>query len=238
VHLYERECSVQRRFQKIVEESPAPGLPAALRARMAEAAVSLAAHQRYRGPGTVEFIVDADTLDFFFLEMNTRIQVEHPVTEMVTGWDLVQAQIRLAAGSFVPVPQHEIQTHGAAIECRLYAENPAKNFMPSPGPLKRFRMPEAMAHVRVDTGVREGDAITPYYDPMIAKLIVWGEDRCAALARLRQALAVAEIDGVRHNLPLLLAVAQHPDFIAGRIDTGWVERTRAELLGALAGVPA
>ncbi len=233
VHLFERECSVQRRFQKIVEESPAPGLPSALRARMAEAAVALAAHQRYRGPGTVEFIVDADTLDFYFLEMNTRIQVEHPVTEQVTGWDLVQAQILLAAGRFTPVPQHAIAQRGAAIECRLYAENPARQFLPSPGPLTVFDLPIGRAQVRVDTGVRQGDAITPYYDPMIAKLIVWGEDRPSALARLREALAASRIEGVKHNLHFLAAVADHPDFVAGRVDTGWVERERLALLGSV-----
>ena len=233
VHLHERECSVQRRFQKIVEESPAPGLPDALRQRMAAAAVSLAEHQRYRGPGTVEFIVDADTLDFFFLEMNTRIQVEHPVTEMVTGWDLVQAQIRLAAGSFTPVAQADIVPRGAAIECRLYAENPARNFMPSPGLLSRFALPQQMADVRVDTGVREGDRITPHYDPMIAKLIVWGESREAALGRLAEALAASEVGGLRHNLPFLQAVVAHADFRAGRVDTGWVQRQQAELVAAM-----
>ncbi|MCX2860382.1 acetyl-CoA carboxylase biotin carboxylase subunit [Paucibacter sp. PLA-PC-4] len=235
VHLFERECSVQRRFQKIIEESPAPGLPAPMVERMAAAAVALAAHQRYRGPGTVEFIVDADTLEFFFLEMNTRIQVEHPVTEMVTGWDLVQAQIRLAAGTFLPLTQAQIAQCGAAIECRLYAENPAKNFFPSPGPLTVFRLPLEMAHVRVDTGVREGDQITPFYDPMIAKLIVWGKDREAALARLREALASSRIGGVKNNVELLAAVAGHADFIAGEVDTGWVERERQ---GLLAGVIA
>jgi len=230
VHLFERECSVQRRFQKIIEESPAPGLPDGMRARMCEAAVALAAHQRYRGPGTVEFIVDADAMTFFFLEMNTRIQVEHPVTEGVTGWDLVQAQIRLAGGTFTPVPQADIRTQGAAIECRLYAENPAKNFLPSPGRLERFSLPEGRPHVRVDTGVREGDTITPYYDPMIAKLIVWGVDRPAALARLREALAASRIEGVRNNVAFLEAVAGHPDFVAGDVDTGWVERNRAALV--------
>jgi 3-methylcrotonyl-CoA carboxylase alpha subunit len=230
VHLFERECSVQRRFQKVIEESPAPGLPAPMVERMATAAVALAAHQRYRGPGTVEFIVDADTLEFFFLEMNTRIQVEHPVTELVTGWDLVQAQIRLAAGSFTPVPQAQIAQRGAAIECRLYAENPAKNFFPSPGPLKVFSLPLAMPHVRIDTGVREGDQITPFYDPMIAKLMVWGEDREVALTRLRAALAASRIEGVNNNVSFLAAVAGHADFIAGEVDTSWVERERQGLL--------
>ncbi|MEO6566508.1 MAG: biotin carboxylase N-terminal domain-containing protein [Casimicrobiaceae bacterium] len=235
VHLFERECSIQRRFQKIIEESPAPGLPAEIPARMAEAAASLAAHQRYRGPGTVEFIVDADTLDFYFLEMNTRIQVEHPVTEMITGWDLVQQQIKLAAGEAEAVPQSEITRRGAAIECRLYAENPAKNFMPSPGRLDVFTLPDAMADVRVDTGVRQGDAITPYYDPMIAKMIVWGSDRQAALDKMLVALAASRIEGVKNNLSFLQAVIRHPEFQAGRIDTGLIDRERAALLAAMPG---
>ena len=233
VHLFERECSVQRRFQKIIEESPAPKLPQALREKMTAAAVALAAHQSYRGPGTVEFIVDADTMEFFFLEMNTRIQVEHPVTEMVTGLDLVQAQIQLAAGNYQRVEQSDIKTHGTAIECRIYAENPAKNFMPSPGPLQTFRLPLDMAHVRIDTGVREGDRITPYYDPMIAKLIVWGDDRAAALERMRTALAASQIEGVRNNLAFLAAVVAHPDFKAGQVDTTWIDREREPLLAAM-----
>ncbi|MDD5030800.1 MAG: biotin carboxylase N-terminal domain-containing protein [Rhodoferax sp.] len=232
VHLFERECSVQRRFQKIIEESPAPNLPQALREQMTGAAVALAAQQSYRGPGTVEFIVDADTMEFFFLEMNTRIQVEHPVTEMVTGLDLVQAQIKLAAGKYQRVAQADIKTHGSAIECRIYAENPARNFMPSPGPLQVFRLPLDMAHVRIDTGVREGDTITPYYDPMIAKLIVWGEDRTAAIDRMRAALGASQIEGVRNNLPFLAAVVAHPDFKTGQVDTNWIERERNALLAA------
>ena len=234
VHLFERECSVQRRFQKIIEESPAPNLPPALREKMTTAAVALAEHQAYRGPGTVEFIVDADSMEFFFLEMNTRIQVEHPVTEMVTGLDLVQAQIQLAAGHCARVAQADIQTRGAAIECRIYAENPAKGFLPSPGPLQVFQLPLNMAHVRVDTGVREGDRITPYYDPMIAKLIVWGEDRSAALDRMRAALGASRIEGVRNNLGFLAVVAEHHDFQAGQVDTTWIERERETLLAAMA----
>lgn len=165
--------------------------------------------------------------------MNTRIQVEHPVTEMVTGLDLVQAQIQLAAGNYQCVEQADIKTQGAAIECRIYAENPAKNFMPSPGPLNSFRLPLDMAHVRIDTGVREGDRITPYYDPMIAKLIAWGEDRDAALARMNKALSASQIEGVRNNLGFLLAVVAHPDFQAGQVDTTWIERERDPLLAAM-----
>jgi len=233
LHLFERECSIQRRFQKIIEESPAPGLPAEMLARMDEAAAGLAAHQRYRGPGTVEFIVDADTLEFYFLEMNTRIQVEHPVTEMITGWDLVQQQILLAAGRAKNVPQRDVARRGAAIECRIYAENPAKNFMPSPGKLEVFALPQDMADVRIDTGVREGDSITPYYDPMIAKMIVWGTDRDAALARMLEALEASRIGGVKNNLEFLKVVIRHPEFRAGRIDTGLIDRERAALLAAM-----
>ena len=233
VHLFERECSIQRRFQKIIEESPAPGLPAEIPARMAVVAAALAAHERYRGPGTVEFIVDADTLDFYFLEMNTRIQVEHPVTEMVTGWDLVQEQLKLAAHQADRVAQSEIKRRGAAIECRIYAENPAKNFMPSPGRLDVFTLPEGMPDVRIDTGVRQGDAITPYYDPMIGKMIVWGTNRQAALDRILAALEASRIAGVRNNLEFLKAVIRHPEFRAGRIDTGLIDREKAALLAAL-----
>ena len=235
VHLFERECSIQRRFQKIIEESPAPGLPPEIPARMAKSAAALAAHQRYRGPGTVEFIVDADTLDYYFLEMNTRIQVEHPVTEMITGWDLVQQQILLAAGRAVKVAQGEIERRGAAIECRLYAENPAKNFMPSPGKLEAFALPQDMADVRIDTGVREGDSITPYYDPMIAKMIAWGVDRNAALERMLAALQASRITGVKNNLEFLKVVLAHAEFRAGRIDTNLIERERAALLAAMPG---
>jgi 3-methylcrotonyl-CoA carboxylase alpha subunit len=233
LHLFERECSIQRRFQKIIEESPAPGLPPELVGRIAAAAAALAAHERYRGPGTVEFIVDADTLDYYFLEMNTRIQVEHPVTEMITGWDLVQQQIRLAAGTGTKMRQDAIGRRGAAIECRLYAENPAKNFLPSPGKLEAFALPQDMSDVRVDTGVREGDAITPYYDPMIAKMIVWGSDRNAALDRMRAALQQTRIAGVRNNVEFLKAIIDHPEFRAGRIDTGLIDRERAALLAAM-----
>jgi len=233
VHLFERECSIQRRFQKIIEESPAPGLPPELLARIAAAATELAAHQRYRGPGTVEFIVDADTLAFYFLEMNTRIQVEHPVTEMITGWDLVQQQIQLAAGRATKTTQQAITRRGAAIECRLYAENPLKNFFPSPGKLEVFALPQGMADVRIDTGVREGDMITPYYDPMIAKMIAWGNDRGAALDRMRAALDESRIGGVKNNVEFLKVIVDHPEFRAGRIDTGLIDRERAALLAAM-----
>jgi len=234
VHLFERECSVQRRFQKIVEESPAPGLSPAVLERMANAAIALAAAQRYRGAGTVEFVVDARTEEFFFLEMNTRIQVEHAVTEMITGIDLVQWQIRLAAGTATPFAQQDIRRDGAAIECRLYAENPAKQFLPSPGRLTTLRLPAPSARLRIDTGVREGDAVTPYYDPMIAKLIAHGPDRASALRTMDAALREVRIEGIAHNAVFLRAVLAHDEFAAGRIDTGFVERERAALLGAVA----
>lgn len=233
VHLFERECSIQRRFQKIIEESPAPGLPPEMLARMTAAAVALAESQRYRGAGTVEFIVDADSGEFFFLEMNTRIQVEHGVTEAVTGWDLVQAQIRLAAGTLARVAQADIRRQGAAIECRLYAENPARHFMPSPGKLSAFALP-AMPALRVDTGVRAGDTITPYYDPMIAKLIAHGAGRESARQAMMAALAQTRIEGIRHNVEFLGNVLAHPDFRAGQVDTGFVTRESARLIGASA----
>ncbi len=169
VHLFERDCSVQRRYQKVIEEAPAPGLPKDVRLAMREAAMALVHQQRYRGAGTVEFIYEPDAQEFFFLEMNTRIQVEHAVTEMITGIDLIRWQIELAAGSLAPVPQDAVVARGAGVECRIYAERPDKRFLPSPGELSRFQVPEGEAHVRVDSGVREGDRITPYYDPLLAK---------------------------------------------------------------------
>ncbi len=229
VHLWERDCSIQRRFQKIVEESPAPGLSAETLARMAEAGRALAAAERYTGAGTVEFVVDADTQAFFFLEMNTRIQVEHPVTEMVTGVDLVGLQLRLACGDDLHDELNSIARKGHAVECRLYAENPAKNFFPSPGTLSVFRTPDDMEGVRIDAGVREGDAITPYYDPMIAKIIAWGEDRDTAIARMRAALSATRIEEPVTNREFLIAVMDDPEFRAGRVWTGFVEGRRKQL---------
>ncbi len=230
IHLFERECSVQRRFQKIVEESPAPGLSSDVLERMTTAAVSLAASQRYSGAGTVEFILDADSGEFFFLEMNTRIQVEHGVTELVTGWDLVQAQIRLAAGTLAPVSQDSIHRQGAAIECRLYAENPVKHFMPSPGKLKAFSI-APMDGLRVDTGVREGDTISPYYDPMIAKLLTHGSTREEARVRMLASLAQTRVEGIKNNVVFLGNVMEHAAFQAGNVDTGFVAREMAKLIG-------
>ena len=223
VHLYERECSIQRRFQKIIEETPAPRLDPATLAEMAEAAVALTRQQRYRGAGTVEFVVDAETGGFYFLEMNTRIQVEHPVTEMTTGLDLVALQIRLARGEDLEeLTQDGVRRSGHAIECRLYAENPAMNFLPSPGTLQRFRPPAPQRDLRIDSGVREGDAITYHYDPLIAKLIARGDSRDAAIERMRSCLAELEVEGVATNAAFLGRVLGHPAFRAGKIHTGFV----------------
>jgi acetyl-CoA carboxylase biotin carboxylase subunit len=231
IHLFERECSVQRRFQKIVEESPSPGISAATRARMTAAAVALAEAVRYRGAGTMEFVVDADSEAFFFLEMNTRIQVEHPVTEAVTGLDLVALQLRLAAGEDLSLRQEDIRQQGHAIECRLYAENPAKMFLPQPGTLARLVLPEGMDGIRVDTGVRQGDAVTPFYDPMIAKIIAHGPDRAAAIDRMLAALERVEVEGLVANAPFLARVIGHPAFRAGRTTTSFVDSYKAALIG-------
>ncbi len=231
LHLHERDCSVQRRFQKVIEESPAPGLSAATREAMTRAAVRLVERERYRGAGTVEFVVDADSAEFFFLEMNTRIQVEHPVTEMTTGVDLVGLQILLAAGAPLPVDaQGDIRPQGHAIECRVYAERPQKNFLPSTGVLSRFSAPAEDDSLRIDSGVREGDAVSHFYDPMIAKVISRGPDRAAAIARMQAALADFAIEGVETNLPFLQRALAHPAFAAGKITTAFIDRHRAELL--------
>jgi len=198
VSLFERDCSIQRRHQKVVEEAPAPGMDPARRAVMDEAAIAAARAVGYVGAGTVEFITEGES--FYFMEMNTRLQVEHPVTEMVTGQELVAWQLRVAAGELLPLTQKQLGLRGHAIEVRVYAEDPARDFLPSIGTLIHLRQPQESAQVRVDTGVRQGDVITPNYDPMIAKLIVWGEDRPAAIRRLVGALAAYEVVGVRTNL--------------------------------------
>jgi 3-methylcrotonyl-CoA carboxylase alpha subunit len=227
VHLFERDCSIQRRYQKVIEESPAPGLDAKRRAAMGEAAVAAARSVGYVGAGTVEFVAERAT--FYFIEMNTRLQVEHPVTEMVTGLDLVEWQLRVAAGEALPVDQLDLRLRGHAIEARLYAEDPERGFLPQTGTLHGLRLPPADI-ARVDTGVRQGDGVTPFYDPLIAKIIVWGEDRPAALERLRRALADTAVLGVVTNLGLLVRVANHPEFAAAAIDTGFIERHRDVLL--------
>tara|TARA_R110002124_G_scaffold104370_13_gene254392 strand:+ start:46204 stop:47565 length:1362 start_codon:yes stop_codon:yes gene_type:complete len=230
VHFYERDCSVQRRFQKVIEESPAPGLPVTVRNAMAEAAVKLAQAVSYGGAGTVEFIVDADSLEFFFLEMNTRIQVEHPVTEMVVGCDLVKMQIDLVRGKLQAVSQDEFQSRGHAIECRLYAENPAKRFMPSPGDLTVFNIPQDSEYIRIDSGYRAGDSVTPFYDPMLAKVIVWGATREEARHRAIGALSAIQVEGLKTNLQFLMACLANPAFADGDVHTGFIDKHHAELL--------
>ena len=239
VHLYERDCSIQRRFQKVIEESPAPGISDATRKAMFEAAIALCRQERYRGAGTIEFIFDADTERFYFLEMNTRIQVEHPVTEMNTGLDLVAMQILLAAGQALPVErQDDVRCAGHAIECRIYSERPAKGFLPSPGTLAGLVFPEASGHLRIDTGVRQGDRITPFYDPMIAKIIARGSDRAAAIALMKHALEATRIEGLETNVVFLRNVVRHPAFERGQVRTNFVERYRADLLAPAAPVSA
>jgi len=234
VYLFERDCSVQRRHQKVLEEAPAPDMPPEMRARMGEAAVAAAKAIGYVGAGTVEFIADvADGLRpdrFYFMEMNTRLQVEHPVTEMITGQDLVEWQLRVAGGEPLPLTQDRLSISGHALEARVYAEDPARNFLPSTGRLNRLRPPQADAHVRIDTGVREGDTVTPFYDPMIAKLIVWDHDRQGALRRMAAALQDYEIAGPANNVAFLRRLCLHPAFAGGDLDTGFIERHRADLL--------
>lgn len=235
VYLFERDCSIQRRHQKVIEEAPAPHFNADRRAAMGEAAVAACRAVGYVGAGTVEFIVEGDA--FYFMEMNTRLQVEHPVTEMITGQELVEWQLRVAAGERLPCTQTELAIHGAAIEVRIYAEDPAQDFRPAIGRITHLLPPRRSAQLRIDTGVRAGDSITQYYDPMIAKLIVHGEDRAEALSRLRDALAGYEIAGIATNLPLLRAIAASPDFAAGVVDTGFIPRN-PQLLVARASTPS
>ena len=220
ISLHERDCSIQRRHQKVLEEAPAPGFDPARRIAMGEAACAAAKAVDYVGAGTVEFIVEDG--QFFFMEMNTRLQVEHPVTEMVTGLDLVEWQLRIAAGEKLPLSQDEIRLNGHAIEARIYAEDPDRNFMPSIGRIAHLHQPTETADVRIDAGVREGDDISSYYDPMIAKLIVHGVDRREALARLVNALKDFNVIGVKTNLPLLSAIVCQADFANGQFDTGFI----------------
>jgi 3-methylcrotonyl-CoA carboxylase alpha subunit len=228
VHLFERDCSAQRRNQKVVEEAPSPGMTEERRAEMGRAAVAAALAVGYVGAGTVEFVADED--GFFFLEMNTRLQVEHPVTEMITGYDLVEWQLRVAAGEPLPVTQKDITATGHAVEVRIYAEDPARDYAPSIGRLTAFRMPEEKDGVRVDTGVAAGDTVSVHYDAMIAKLICHGPNREDALRKLGGALADCLIAGVTANLDLLHRIASHPEFLAGGIDTGFIGRNAETLL--------
>lgn len=232
VHLFERDCSIQRRHQKVLEEAPAPGMPDDLRARMGQAAVNAAKAVGYQGAGTVEFIAeskpDGTPGDFFFMEMNTRLQVEHPVTEAVTGFDLVEWQLRVASGEPLPALQDRISATGHAIEARLYAENPDAGFLPSTGRLEGFRTPTSGA--RIDTGVREGDEISPFYDPMIAKLIAHGADREEARRRLIAALADTHVAGISSNRDFLIRTLSEPDFASALLDTGFIEKHEEALL--------
>ncbi len=232
VYLHERDCSVQRRHQKVLEEAPAPGMPPERRAAMGEAAVAAARAVDYVGAGTVEFIANQDG-SFYFMEMNTRLQVEHPVTEMITGTDLVEWQLRVAAGQPLPKQQHELAIHGHAIEARVYAENPEKGFLPSIGTLLCMDTPGHVAFelgdVRIDSGARAGDAISPFYDPMIAKLIVWGADRAQALARMTQALSEFHIVGLATNIAFLKRLVEGDAFAHADLDTGLIERNTATL---------
>ena len=244
VYLFERDCSVQRRHQKVLEEAPAPGMTAERRAAMGDAAVAAAKAVGYVGAGTVEFIANQDG-SFYFMEMNTRLQVEHPVTEMITGQDLVEWQLRVAAGQPLPLKQSELTINGHALEARIYAENPEKGFLPSIGTLSHMHTPNAVtfrlgdgahghtpAAVRIDSGVRQGDAISPFYDPMIAKLIVWGADRKEALARMAQALAEYQIVGLASNIAFLQRLIASDAFAGADLDTGLIERNHAALFPA------
>ncbi|MBI3451476.1 MAG: acetyl/propionyl/methylcrotonyl-CoA carboxylase subunit alpha [Rhodospirillales bacterium] len=221
IHLGERECSIQRRHQKVIEEAPSPFIDAKTREKMGAQAVTLAKAVDYKSAGTVEFIVDKHR-NFYFLEMNTRLQVEHPVTECVTGLDLVELMIRVAAGEKLPLAQKDVKLKGWAVEARLYAEDPARNFLPSIGRLTSYRPPVEMEGVRIDTGVYEGGEISMYYDPMIAKLIGFGPTREAAIDRLGAALDAYHVRGVNHNLSFLAAIMAHPRFRAGRLSTGFI----------------
>ena len=222
IHLGERECSLQRRHQKVMEESPSPVVDEELRQRMGETAVRLGRLAGYSNAGTAEFLVDADR-NFYFLEVNARLQVEHPVTELVTGVDLVKEQIRIAAGERLAIRQQDVRMRGAAIECRISAEDPARDFFPSPGLIAAWHMPEGPA-VRNDSGVYEGWRVPLDYDPLMAKLIVWGRDRNEAVARLGRALEEYEVGGVETTIPFFQRVLKNDDFLAGRLDTGLVGR--------------
>jgi 3-methylcrotonyl-CoA carboxylase alpha subunit len=236
IHLFERDCSVQRRHQKVLEEAPAPGMTGERRKAMGDAAVAAAKAIGYVGAGTVEFIAEQDGR-FYFMEMNTRLQVEHPVTEMITGLDLVEWQLRVAAGEPLPLAQDAVPLRGHAIEARLYAEDPARGFLPSIGRISHWRMPPGSAHVRVDTGFRAGDDVTPYYDPMLGKLIVWAEDRKRACALLADALQHCEVAGVTTNIDFLGRVVSHSAFAQAQLDTGLIEKHRDALLAPPAGTP-
>jgi acetyl-CoA carboxylase biotin carboxylase subunit len=225
IHLGERECSLQRRHQKVMEECPSPAVDKDLRRRMGDTAVRIGRLAGYWNAGTVEFLLDPQG-NFYFLEMNTRLQVEHPVTELATGIDLVKEQVRIAAGQALEWRQEDVEMRGAAIECRIYAEDPANNFFPSPGRITRLQVP-AGPGVRRDSGVYEGWQVPLEYDPLLSKLAVWAPDRTEAIARLERALGEYEIQGIQTNIPLFRRVLEHPDFVAGKLDTGFIDRVLA-----------
>src|SRR5213078_1255131 len=228
--LFERECTLQRRHQKVVEEAPSPTLNAAQREAVCAAARKAAAAVNYAGAGTIEFVSDGK--EVFFIEMNTRLQVEHPVTELITGVDLVEWQLRVAFGEKLPLAQNEIKLNGHAIEARVYAENPQKNFMPSVGRIKTWRTPAEADGLRIDAGYRSGDAVSPYYDAMLAKVIAWAPTRQAAIDRLNRGLEETDVRGIVTNIPFLSALVTHPDVRANAIDTGFIERELKQLTPA------
>ncbi|MFP6778545.1 MAG: DUF2118 domain-containing protein, partial [Alphaproteobacteria bacterium] len=234
LHLGERECSIQRRHQKVIEEAPSPLLDDATRQAMGEQACALVREVGYVSTGTVEFVADQQR-NFYFLEMNTRLQVEHPVTEYVTGIDLVEQQIKVAAGEKLAITQGDIKQNGWAMECRLYAEDPARGFMPSIGRLVRYREPKPSATVRVDTGVFEGGEISMHYDPMIAKLVSHGADRAGAIAAMLEALDAYQVQGISHNLTFLSAIMGHPRFARGELSTAFIEEEYPDDFTPLAG---
>ena len=227
IHLFERECSVQRRHQKIIEETPSPLLTPELREQMGQAAVAAAKAVNYYNAGTIEFIFDPQTSSYYFLKMNTRLQVEHPITELVAGIDLVQWQIRIAAGEKFPFTQSDFHQHGHAIECRVYAEDPANGFLPSTGKLLQFIEPKG-PNIRVDSGFTTDSEVTHFYDPLLAKLIVHAENRETAIQRMQIALSDFVVHGVVTNIDFMQAVLAHDDFIQGKVSTRWVEENFKE----------
>jgi acetyl-CoA carboxylase biotin carboxylase subunit len=230
VHLFERECSIQRRHQKVIEEAPGNRISPTLRERMGEAAVAAAKAVCYAGAGTCEFLVDKND-HFYFLEMNTRVQVEHAITEMITGVDIVKTMIRVAAGEKLPFEQGDLAINGHSIEARIYAEDPDNNFVPSPGEILVYR-PAAGPGIRVDSGVYQGARVTVFYDPMVAKLVVWGRDRAEAIERLRRALSEFVVKGIKTSMPFHQKVVNHPVFLSGKYDTGFIEQHMAGGKGA------
>jgi 3-methylcrotonyl-CoA carboxylase alpha subunit len=223
VYLFERDCSVQRRHQKVLEEAPAPNITEELRKSLGEKAVAAAKAVGYVGAGTVEFILDCDTNEFYFMEMNTRLQVEHPITEMVTNTDLVEWQLRVAAGNPLPLKQDQIKLQGHAFEARVYAENPDNGFMPDTGKLIHYITPDVTDKVRVETGVRQNDEVSVHYDPMISKLVTWGETRADALRIMHKTLSETEVVGPETNVEFLKKLCKHPAFATGEVDTSFIE---------------